>query len=190
MGRLFEMTYQHRHLHNGPVVAYIISMITHHHRRRLSIASPDGRAAATALRRVVQPLQRREERPTAALRSGGGLPFEHVMGLRGQHQVHPSGIGHSEEAMEKVGCARPRLLQARGSQLQPTVVDAKTLRARNRTRGHRDSSSRSAATAPISWTSARRAERNHRPDRARTIMWPRLSGARLAPAGEPGPRIE
>ena len=127
--RLFQMTYEHRTLMGGPVVAYIISMITHTIDGRLSIASPDGRTAAKPYAASCNPYNVEKSGVTAALRSIAALPYEDVMGCAVNVRFHPSAIGRSEESRGKWVSLIRTYFALGGSQIQPTVASAETLRA-------------------------------------------------------------
>jgi len=128
MGRLFEMTYKYRTWAGGPFVAYIISMITHTIDGRLSIASLDGRKAAMPYAASCNPYNVEKKGATAALRSVAALPFEHVMGCAVNVKFHPSALGKSESARKKWADLVRTYFRLGGSQIQPTVADARTLK--------------------------------------------------------------
>ena len=83
--RLFDTTYRHRTYKGGHVAPFVNSMTSHTYDGRISIATPDGRRAGTAVRRELQSVQRREggadRRP--ALRGRAGFPAP--ARLRGEH---------------------------------------------------------------------------------------------------------
>ena len=127
--RLFGMTYAHRTEMGGPVVAYVISMITHTIDGRLSLASVDGRRVATPFAASCNPYNVERNGVTAALRSVAALPFEDVMGCAVNVKFHPTAVGETETARKKWAALVRTYFQLGGSQLQPTVVSLETLRA-------------------------------------------------------------
>ena len=129
MKRLFEITYKYRTYLGGPFVAYIISMITHTIDGRLSIATLDGRRAATAYAASCNPYNVERAGATAALRSVAALPFEDVMGCAVNIKFHPSGIGDNEPARAKWVALVRTYFELGGSQMQPTVASVETLRS-------------------------------------------------------------
>ena len=128
MGKLFEETYKYTNFRGGPFVVYVISMTTHTIDGRLSIATPDGRQAATPYAASCNPYNVERSGLTAALRSVAALPFEHVMGCAVNFKFHPSGIGGSMAARNKWVSLMRTYFQLGGSQIQPTAVSAETLR--------------------------------------------------------------
>ena len=139
MGELFAETYKPRSYKDAPFVVYVISMITHTIDGRLSIATPDGRRAATPYAASCNPYNVEREGVTAALRSVAALPFQDVMGSAVNIKFHPSAIGKTPEARAKwIGLIRT-YFRLGGAQIQPTVVDAKTLRlAQQKPEAYRD----------------------------------------------------
>jgi len=126
--RLFDVTYKYKTEMGGPFVAYVISMITHTIDGRLSIASPDGRRAARPYAASCNPYNVEKSGVTAALRSVSALPFEDVMGCAVNVKFHPTGVGGSEAARKKWASLIRTYFELGGSQIQPTVADAETLR--------------------------------------------------------------
>ncbi len=129
MKQLFEETYQYRNARGGPFVVYVISMTTHTIDGRLSIASPDGRKAATPYAASCNPYNVERSGVTAALRSVAGLPFEDVMGCAVNMRFHPSAIGKEAETRAKWISLIRTYFQMGGAQMQPTVASAEVLRA-------------------------------------------------------------
>ena len=127
--RLFGMTYPHRTEMGGPVVAYVISMITHTIDGRMSLASVDGRRVATPFAASCNPYNVERNGVTATLRSVAALPFEDVMGCAVNVKFHPTAVGETETARKKWAALIRTYFQLGGSQLQPTVVSLETLRA-------------------------------------------------------------
>jgi len=128
MKRMFEETYKYRSHRGGPFVAYVISMTTHTIDGRLSLATPDGRRAATPYAASCNPYNVEKAGVTAVLRSVAALPFEDVMGCAVNVKFHPSGIGDNPDAMAKWVSLVRTYFQLGGSQVQPTVADAKMLK--------------------------------------------------------------
>ena len=128
MKALFQETYRHRSFKGGPFVVYVISMTTHTIDGRLSIASPDGRKAATPFAASCNPYNVERSGVTAVLRSVACLPLEDVMGCAVNVKFHPSGIGDRPETRAKWLSLVRTYFQLGGSQIQPTVASGETLR--------------------------------------------------------------
>lgn len=126
--RLFALTYPHRSYKGAPFVVYVISMITHTIDGRLSIAGPDGRPAATPYAASCNPYNVERAGVTAVLRSVAALPFEDVLGSAVNIKFHPSGIGTEPASRAKWAALVRTYFQLGGAQIQPTVVDDRTLR--------------------------------------------------------------
>ncbi len=127
MKELFAETYKYRSFKGGPFVVYLISMITHTIDGRLSMASPDGRKAATPFAASCNPYNVERAGVTAALRSVASLPFEDVMGCAVNVKFHPSAVGgHSTARAKWVSLVRT-YFQLGGSQIQPTVAGKEML---------------------------------------------------------------
>ena len=136
---LFDETYGLRSLKDGPFVVYVISMITHTIDGRLSIASPDGRRAATPYAASCNPYNVERAGATAVMRSVAALSHEDVMGCAVNVKFHPSAIGDSDEARDKWVALVRTYFELGGSQLQPTVASAELLRqAQERPAEHGD----------------------------------------------------
>jgi len=139
MKELFEETYRYRNARGGPFVVYVISMTTHTIDGRLSIASPDGRRAATPYAASCNPYNVERSGVTAVLRSVAGLPFEDVMGCAVNVRFHPSAIGQNAETRAKWASLVRTYFRMGGAQMQPTVASAEVLRAaRMNPEGYRD----------------------------------------------------
>lgn len=139
MKRLFDMTYDHRTWLDGPFVVYVVSMITHTVDGRLSVASPDGRRAATPYAASCNPYNVEKCGVTASLRSIASLPFEDVMGAAVNMKFHPTAIGETEAARRKWASLIKTYFKIGGTQLQPTVASAEMLRdARDNPDQYRD----------------------------------------------------
>ena len=125
---LFALTYPHRTINDGPFVVYVISMITHTIDGRLSIASPDGRMAASPYAASCNPYNVERSGVTATFRSVASLPFEDVMGCAVNMKFHPSGIGKNAKSRAKWISLIRSYFQLGGAQIQPTVASAQMLR--------------------------------------------------------------
>ncbi|MCJ7652398.1 MAG: hypothetical protein MUO75_01705, partial [Actinobacteria bacterium] len=117
---LFDETYKYRSYNGGPFVVYVISMTTHTIDGRLSLASPDGRRAATPFAASCNPYNVERSGITAALRSVASLPFEDVMGCAVNVRFHPTGIGDRPETREKWASLVRTYFELGGAQIQPT----------------------------------------------------------------------
>ena len=130
--RLFAETYRHTNFRGGPIVVYIISMITHTIDGRLSVASPDGRKAGMPYAASGNPYNVERCGVTAVMRSVAALPFEDVMGCAVNMKFHPNAIGAGAASRAKWVTLLRTYFQMGGPQLQPTVAGADTLRAAQR----------------------------------------------------------
>jgi pyruvate-formate lyase len=126
---LFQETYKYRTFKQGAFVVYVISMTTHTIDGRLSIASPDGRRAATPYAASCNPYNVERAGVTGVLRSVARLPFEDVMGCAVNVKFHPSGIGENPESRAKWVSLIRTYFQMGGAQIQPTVASAEMLKA-------------------------------------------------------------
>ena len=129
---LFDETHRYENLRGGPFVVYAISMITHTIDGRLSIATPDGRAAATPYAASCNPYNVEREGVTATLRSVAALPFEDMLGCAVNVKFHPSGIGRTPEGRAKWIALIRAYFGMGGAQVQPTVASTETLRRAQR----------------------------------------------------------
>jgi pyruvate-formate lyase len=132
MKELFQESYKYRSFKNGVFVVYVISMTTHTIDGRLSIASPDGRRAATPYAASCNPYNVERSGVTAVLRSLAHLPFEDVMGCAVNVRFHPTGIGENPESRAKWVSLIRTYFQLGGAQIQPTVASAETLKLAQR----------------------------------------------------------
>lgn len=138
-GELFAETCQHRSPKGAPFVVYAISMIVHTIDGRLSIASPDGRRLGTPFAASCNPANVESSGVTAALRSVASLPYEDMLGCAVNLKLHTSAIGESASTRAKWASLVRTYFRLGGAQLQPTCVDAETLRdAQRNPGGHRD----------------------------------------------------
>jgi len=136
---LFEETYKYKTYRGGVFVPYVISMTTHTIDGRLSIATPDGRLAATPYAASGNPYNVERNGVTAAMRSIAALDFRHVLGSAINMKFHPSSIGDDNATRKKWVALIRTYFQLGGSQLQPTVVSSETLREAQKTpEDHRD----------------------------------------------------
>ncbi len=139
MKELFQESYKYRSFKDGAFVVYVISMTTHTIDGRLSIASPDGRRAATPFAASCNPYNVERSGVTGVLRSVASLPFEDVMGCAVNVRFHPSGIGENPEARAKWVSLLRTYFQLGGAQIQPTVVSAEILKlAQSKPENYRD----------------------------------------------------
>ncbi|PKN56745.1 MAG: hypothetical protein CVU56_14530 [Deltaproteobacteria bacterium HGW-Deltaproteobacteria-14] len=137
--RLSAEVLRHRSFRGGPFVVYVISMITHTIDGRLSVATADGRRAATPFAASCNPANVEHAGVTAALRSVAALPFEDILGASVNLKLHPSAIGATAAARAKFVALVRGYFALGGAQLQPTGVSAETLRAARRDpEAHRD----------------------------------------------------
>lgn len=127
-GQLFEETYKYKSYRGGSFVPYIISMTTHTIDGRISIATPDGRRAATPYAASCNPYNVEQNGVTGVLRSVAALDFEHVLGCAVNLKFHPTALG-SKEAREKWISLLQTYNKLGGAQMQPTVVSGEMLRA-------------------------------------------------------------
>jgi len=127
--RLFKETYRFKSLRGGVFVPFLISMITHTIDGRISIATPDGRKAATPYAASGNPYNVERNGVTAAMRSVAAIDYRDVLGCAVNMRFHPSAVGTSEEARRKWISLLRTYFQLGGAQLQPTVASAETMRA-------------------------------------------------------------
>jgi pyruvate-formate lyase len=137
--QLFDETFAYTNHRGGPFVVYVISMITHTIDGRLSIASADGRRAATPYAASCNPYNVERSGVTAALRSVSALPFEDVMGAAVNVKFHPSAIGSTSASRKKWASLIRTYFKLGGAQMQPTVASAELLKeAQQNPEQHRD----------------------------------------------------
>ncbi|MBD3228972.1 MAG: hypothetical protein GF329_12355 [Candidatus Lokiarchaeota archaeon] len=125
---LFKETYKYTNYRGGPFVPYIISMTTHTIDGRISIATPDGRKAATPYAASCNPFNVEENGLTSVLTSISSLEYEHVMGCAVNIKFHPTMLGRRKENREKWVALLRSYFELGGSQIQPTVVSGEQLR--------------------------------------------------------------
>jgi formate C-acetyltransferase len=126
---LFALTRPHANERGGPFVVYVISMITHTIDGRLSMATPDGRAAATPFAASCNPYNVERAGVTASLRSVAALPFADVLGCAVNMKFHPSAVGRTAASRAKWIALCRTYFRLGGMQLQPSAVSTETLRA-------------------------------------------------------------
>lgn len=124
---LFKKTYEYKNYRGGPFVPYIISMTTHTIDGRISIASPDGRKAATPYAASCNPFNVEKNGITNVLSSVAALDYKHALGCAVNMKFHPTAIGDKIENREKWIALLRTYFELGGAQLQPTVVSAKML---------------------------------------------------------------
>ena len=128
MRALCDETYKYRTYLDGPFVVFAISMTTHTIDGRLSIATPDGRKAATPYAASGNPYNVERAGVTGVLRSVAALPGDDLMGCAVNVRFHPSGIGQNDAARAKWVSLVRTYFELGGSQMQPTVASVETLR--------------------------------------------------------------
>jgi len=127
--RLFEQVERHRGFRGGPWSSVINSMTSHTIDGRLSVATPDGRRAATPYASSCNPYNVERAGVTGVLRSVAAVDFQHVLGCSVNLRVHPSAIGRTPEARMKWVHLLRTYFALGGPQLQPTVASAEVLRS-------------------------------------------------------------
>ncbi len=125
---LFQDTYRYRTLKGGPYAPFINSMTSHTFDGRVSLATPDGRRAATPYAASCNPYNVDSRGLTGVLRSVAALDFTDVLGCAVNVRLHPSAIGESDEAREKYSSLIKTYFKLGGEQLQPTVASTEVLR--------------------------------------------------------------
>jgi len=126
---MFEDTYNYKSHRGGAFVPYVISMTTHTIDGRISIATPDGRRAATPYAASCNPYNVECNGVTAAMISVAALNYKDVLGCAVNMRFHPSAIGHRDETRRKWVMLLRTYFNLGGQQLQPTVASAEMLRA-------------------------------------------------------------
>jgi formate C-acetyltransferase len=127
--RLFAETFKHKSFKDGLFVPFVISMTTHTYDGRISIATPDGRKAATPFAASCNPYNVDRHGLTGVLRSVAALDFKDIFGCAVNVRLHPSAIGASKEARRKWITLVDTYFKMGGMQIQPTVASTETLRA-------------------------------------------------------------
>ncbi|HOY62956.1 MAG: 4-hydroxyphenylacetate decarboxylase large subunit [bacterium ADurb.Bin236] len=136
---MFDETYKYSTSRGGVFVPYVISMTTHTIDGRLSIATPDGRRAATPYAASCNPYNVEKNGVTAAMRSVASLDFTQILGAAVNMKFHPSAVGGTQEARKKWAALIRAYFRMGGAQLQPTVVSSETMReAQQDPDAHRD----------------------------------------------------
>ncbi len=125
---LFKKTYEYENYRGGPFVPYIISMTTHTIDGRISIATPDGRKAATPYAASCNPYNVEKNGITNVLNSVAFLDYQHALGCAVNVKFHPTAIGSKRENREKWIALLRSYFELGGAQIQPTVVSAEMLR--------------------------------------------------------------
>ena len=125
--QLFEDTYNYKSYRGGVFVPYMISMTTHTIDGRISIATPDGRLAATPYAASCNPYNVEENGVTSVLKSIASIDFKNVLGCAVNIKFHPTAIGLKQENREKWVALMRGYFELGGQQIQPTVVSAEIL---------------------------------------------------------------
>jgi pyruvate-formate lyase len=125
---LFEDTYRYKTLKGGPYAPFINSMTSHTFDGRVSLATPDGRKAATPYAASCNPYNVDSKGLTGVLRSVAALDFTDVLGCAVNVRLHPSAIGESKEARKKYSSLIKTYFKLGGEQLQPTVASTEILK--------------------------------------------------------------
>ena len=132
---LFQETYRYTSHRGGVFVPYLISMTTHTIDGRFSIASADGRRAATPYAASCNPYNVEKNGVTSVLRSVAALDYRDVLGCAVNIKFHPTALGQTEDARKKWIALLRTYFRLGGAQLQPTVVCAQTLLAAQKNPG-------------------------------------------------------
>ena len=111
----------------GPFVPYLISMTTHTIDGRISIATPDGRKAATPYAASCNPYNVEKSGITNVFRSVSAIDYGDVLGCAVNVKFHPTAIGEKLENREKWIALMRAYFELGGQQVQPTVVSAEML---------------------------------------------------------------
>lgn len=127
--RLFEETYRHTTFKGGKVAPFINSMTVHTVDGRMSLATPDGRAAGKPFAPSCTPYNVEKNGVTGVLRSVAAIDFSDVLGCAVNVRMHPSAIGGGEATKRKWISLIKTYFRMGGEQLQPTVVSTEVLRA-------------------------------------------------------------
>ncbi|MFX0099641.1 MAG: pyruvate formate lyase family protein, partial [Candidatus Hodarchaeota archaeon] len=125
---LFKETYNHKNYRGGALHPVIISMTTHTIDGRISIATPDGRHAASAYAASGNPYNVEKGGVTGTLRSVAAIDFRDVLGCAVNVKFHPSAIGTTAESRRKWIDLLRTYFEIGGAQMQPTVVSSEMLR--------------------------------------------------------------
>lgn len=126
-GRLFRETFKYRSFKNAQVVPYAISMTSHTIDGRLSIATPDGRAAMTPYAASCNPYNVEKSGITNVFRSITAIPFVDSLGCAVNIKFHPNAIGENTATRKKWIALLKTYFELGGSQMQPTVVSREML---------------------------------------------------------------
>ncbi len=125
---IFEETYNYTTYRGGVFVPYIISMTTHTIDGRISIATPDGRKAATPYAASCNPYNVEKNGITGVLRSVAALDYKNVLGCAVNVKFHPTALGQTDELRKKWVALLRTYFNLGGQQIQPTVASAEMLR--------------------------------------------------------------
>jgi len=125
---LFALMGKYHAYKDGPFVPFMNSMTSHTIDGRLSIATPDGRRAATPYAASCNPYNVDRCGVTGVLRSVTAIDFTNILGCAVNVRLHPSAIGESRSARQKWISLVRTYFNLGGAQLQPTVASAQMLR--------------------------------------------------------------
>ena len=125
---IFKETYNHTNYRGGAFAPYLISMTSHTIDGRISIATPDGRKAATPYAASCNPYNVEKNGLTSVFKSVSSLEHEHSLGGAVNVKLHPSTIGRTGELRNKWITLLRTYFELGGAQLQPTVVSAEMLK--------------------------------------------------------------
>ncbi|HOO55522.1 MAG TPA: pyruvate formate lyase family protein [bacterium] len=127
-GRLFRLLEDRSSFRGGSWVAVMNSMTLHTIDGRMSMATPDGRPAATPFASSCNPYRADGAGLTDVLRSVSSIDFRSVMGCAVNVRMHPSAIGETDESRRKWASLIRTYFLLGGEQIQPTVASAEMLR--------------------------------------------------------------
>ncbi len=129
MSRVFAAAEKYKAFKGGGFAPFINSMTSHTMDGRVSVATPDGRRAATPYAASCNPYNVEGAGLTGVLRSVAALDFKPILGCAVNLRLHPTAIGETEESRAKWIALMRAYFKMGGAQVQPTVASAETLRA-------------------------------------------------------------
>ena len=124
---LFEEMYKYKNYRGGPFFPGSISMTTHTIDGRFSIATPDGRLAASPYAASCSPYNVEKNGVTGVFRSIASLDFKNAIGCAINVKFHPSALGSNVVTRKKWVSLLKTYFQLGGPQVQPTVASAEML---------------------------------------------------------------
>ena len=124
---IFEEMVKYKNYRGGPFVPILLSMTTHTIDGRISIATPDGRLAASPYAASCSPYNVEKNGVTGVFRSIASLDFENTLGSAVNVKFHPSALGSELETRKKWVSLVKTYFQLGGPQVQPTVASAEML---------------------------------------------------------------